>query len=411
MKKYLGILGALALTACGSNGGPLNLGTLTTALFDDADMTDAAIAACPAAVAQVDTVTVTTGVNSTDYTVTINGTAYTITSDASATTTEVSAALVACINGGGASCKNSLPAAGNADVTAADTTDDFTLTADVAGTPFTATEADANLTLAATTANAAAGCNGVLEDTYGADEDTTALIDFLFTAGTSPSETDMIACAKGTVPATWGALGTDLDCNNFTLDVPTGQTQAVSLSATQKVNCNGATAVDGTITVVDTISATLTDAEVVVATTVAGSTSTQTITAVNCKITGNVLNSGGGGVAETTIVLNGSVTSVDHSGKMPLAAADPDTFRVTGNFTVTTDLDGAGAGATTFWTDQINLNASEFDNGTVSVVEGGICLGSAVSFAGARVPAVGATDADDACATVTDQFVPSSDLP
>ncbi len=404
MKKYLGIFGALALAACGSNGGgPLNLGTLTTALFTAANMSGAANTACPAAAAQVDTVTVDTPANTTDYTVTINGTAYTITSDASGTTAEVSAALVACINNGGADCKGSTPAAGNTAVTAADTTSDFTLTADVAGTPFTATEVDANLTLVATTPNA--GCNGVLDDTYGADDDTTAIVDFLLTAGTSPSETDMFECATGAVPAGMG--DTDLDCTTFALDLPMNSLRVVSLSATQKVNCNGATAVDGTITVVDTVTGTVVDASNVESWVPPSDTTdmvwTQTITAVNCKITGDLGLIGGS--AATTIVINGSVTIVDREGHLAPTAADPNTFSATGNFTVTPDLSGGAPTTDTFWTDQINFNASGVDDGTPTM-NGGVCLGSAVALG-----ADNAVDTDDDCAVGTDQFVPVSDLP
>lgn len=76
---------------------------------------------------QLMTVTVDTVANDTDYTCTINGTPFKITSDADATAAEISAALVAAINGGAEP------------VTAADLTGSYTLTADVEGDPFTMT--------------------------------------------------------------------------------------------------------------------------------------------------------------------------------------------------------------------------------------------------------------------------------
>jgi hypothetical protein len=95
--------------------------------------------------AQVTTVTVTAATNSKVYSFIIltGGYSYQIdyTSDGSATTAEISAGLTARVN------------ALNIPITAADTTDEFTLTADVPGTPFTVAEVDSELTVAETTAN------------------------------------------------------------------------------------------------------------------------------------------------------------------------------------------------------------------------------------------------------------------
>lgn len=62
--------------------------------------------------------------DNTDYTVTINGTAFTIDSGSSATATSIATALHTAINGG------------SEPVTSVDNTGSFTVTADVAGTPF-----------------------------------------------------------------------------------------------------------------------------------------------------------------------------------------------------------------------------------------------------------------------------------
>lgn len=71
------------------------------------------------------TVTIDTVENNTDYFTYINGTEFKYTSDADATAAEISAGLVAAINGG------------SEPVTAADLTGTYTLTADVEGDPFT----------------------------------------------------------------------------------------------------------------------------------------------------------------------------------------------------------------------------------------------------------------------------------
>lgn len=100
-----------------------------------------------AKVAQVSTVTIATVANSFAYTVTINGVQFTFTSDVDATDLEIQAGLIAAIN------------AGSEPVTAAAvSTNQVSLTADVAGNAFTAA-VGTNLTLALTTANV-----GVIED-------------------------------------------------------------------------------------------------------------------------------------------------------------------------------------------------------------------------------------------------------
>lgn len=107
-------------------------------------------AATDADVAQVETVTVTTVANSTIYTVTINGVGVSYTSDASATAGEIALGLVAAINASTDPNVSVVTAATSA--VAADTTASLTITADVAGSPFTLT-VGANLSRSTTTAN------------------------------------------------------------------------------------------------------------------------------------------------------------------------------------------------------------------------------------------------------------------
>lgn len=95
-------------------------------------------------VAQVSTITVDTAVNSTAYQFVVNGVPINFTSDASATIAEIHAGLLAAAQGS-AFLKNV--------VTFAGASPNITITADVAGVPFTVTESDANLSLVATTAN------------------------------------------------------------------------------------------------------------------------------------------------------------------------------------------------------------------------------------------------------------------
>jgi hypothetical protein len=95
----------------------------------------------PDNVAQVSTVTVVVQ-DSHAYTVVVNGTAFTYNSDSDATEGEITAGLIAAINAGA----EPVTAGGASGLT-------FTLTADVAGTPFTAQEFDANISIATTTAN------------------------------------------------------------------------------------------------------------------------------------------------------------------------------------------------------------------------------------------------------------------
>lgn len=96
-----------------------------------------------AAVAQVNTVSITSVMNTTVYTVTINGVVCSYTSDADATGSEIQAGLIAAIN---ASAQ-----APNVTATAGAGTS-VTVTSDVAGLGFTIA-VGANLTVASTTAN------------------------------------------------------------------------------------------------------------------------------------------------------------------------------------------------------------------------------------------------------------------
>ncbi len=94
-----------------------------------------------ATVAQVTTVTVTAA-DLHVYTVIINGVEFNFVSDADGTLAEITAGLVAAINGGA----EPVTAGGIVDGT-------FTLTADVAGTPFTVQEFNTNVSYALTTPN------------------------------------------------------------------------------------------------------------------------------------------------------------------------------------------------------------------------------------------------------------------
>jgi len=95
--------------------------------------------------AQVATYTVSGVVDSTVYTLQIDGVAISITSDATATDQEINDALVAAINAEPL-VNGRVIAVGTAATT-------FTVTARYGGVAFVATESDANLTLAQTTAN------------------------------------------------------------------------------------------------------------------------------------------------------------------------------------------------------------------------------------------------------------------
>lgn len=97
-----------------------------------------------ASVAQVDTITVDTAVNSTAYAFTVNGHTITFTSDGTATLSEIQAGLVA--------AGQSVSYLGGV-VTFGGVSPDITITADTAGVPVTTVEADANLSLVATTPN------------------------------------------------------------------------------------------------------------------------------------------------------------------------------------------------------------------------------------------------------------------
>jgi hypothetical protein len=111
----------------------------------DIGFTDKVSRAAGANVAQVATITIDTEANTTAYTFVVNGHTITYTSDASGTFAEIQAGLVAA--GVAMSWLTGV-------VTFGGVSPDVTITADVAGTPMTVTEADSNLTLVATTANA-----------------------------------------------------------------------------------------------------------------------------------------------------------------------------------------------------------------------------------------------------------------
>lgn len=98
--------------------------------------------------AQVSTVTVDTATNSATYTFVCNGVTVTYTADSSTSKTEIRDGLTAAFN-----AEPLLTGSVTAD---ADTTDVVTLTARNGGTGFTVSTTDANLTVATSTANAAA---------------------------------------------------------------------------------------------------------------------------------------------------------------------------------------------------------------------------------------------------------------
>lgn len=97
-----------------------------------------------AAVAQVDTFTIDTVTNGAVYTLTVNGRTVTYTADGSAVNTEIRDGLLAAL----AALSPAEPVTGAS--TGATT---FTITANEAGVPFTAAEADAKLSLVHTTPN------------------------------------------------------------------------------------------------------------------------------------------------------------------------------------------------------------------------------------------------------------------
>ncbi len=118
-------------TATGATSGAHGLLSGARVFIDDALIT------------QVDTVTIDTVLDDTDYTVTIDGVAHTITSDGSATDVEIRDALVSAINAG-AQPVTAAPAASNT----------LTITADVPGAAFTISTG-ANLSDASTRPNVA----------------------------------------------------------------------------------------------------------------------------------------------------------------------------------------------------------------------------------------------------------------
>lgn len=107
-----------------------------------------------AKVAQVSTVTITSAVNAFTYTVTINGNAFNYLSDADATLAEIQAGLVSAINAGSEPV-TAAPSGGNL----------VTLTADVAGNPFSVS-VGTNLSVALTTASV-----GVTEDIQAVEDE------------------------------------------------------------------------------------------------------------------------------------------------------------------------------------------------------------------------------------------------
>ena len=134
--------------------------------------------------AQIDTVNAITVANSTAYTLTINGVVATYTSDADATMAEITLGLVDAIN------------ALSEPVTATDGAGSFTITSDIAGTPFTTVVTAGVMTATTTT-----------ENVDKKDEDT------VFIVGT-PSDPSKRAVISGTgLPILPENLSTDTNSN------------------------------------------------------------------------------------------------------------------------------------------------------------------------------------------------------
>jgi len=98
---------------------------------------------------QIETVTVDTASDDTDYTVTVDGNDITITSDGSATKTEIRDALIDAIN--------NEPLINGTVVAEAGNSDDFTITARIGGVGFTFSESDSNLSSTTTQGDGDAG--------------------------------------------------------------------------------------------------------------------------------------------------------------------------------------------------------------------------------------------------------------
>lgn len=137
---------------------------------------------------QVNTVTVTSAVNSTIYTVTINGVDNTYTSDASATTAEIAAGLAAAINASVDVLVTPVTATYVSGAT-------FTVSADVAGTGFTIA-VGTNLSQAATVANSAATVLSITDM-----RDVTPVVNGLASVSGAAAE-DITFTPAGTIAAT-----------------------------------------------------------------------------------------------------------------------------------------------------------------------------------------------------------------
>ncbi len=209
-----------------------------------------------------------------------------------------------------------------------------------------------------------------------------------------PSADDLIDCVQGTTPAGWPAGECD---ENAFLVLPDSGSVRVTLIASQEADC-GDSAADGTIFVTTTYTLSVTAAGNVDDTEDADQISLFQFR--SCLLTGNIGISGG--TIGTTLFLNGTVTTVMHE---PGDETDPNPFRLrmTGNVTLETDLDGAGAGTEGFWSDSMDMNVTVTDGETFFDINGGACFGAAAQLGGAAN-----TDTDDECAAGGDLFVPAS---
>ncbi|MEW6776760.1 MAG: hypothetical protein AB1405_10730 [Bdellovibrionota bacterium] len=387
--KDPGWIAALALllgaVACGDNGGGINLGTLSEALFTDTDLRNGIGAGCEGGggcdgdIADPEAwgVTVSAVASDESYTLTVDGVDYEIVSDLSATLDEIETALIDCINNGGASCEGGEPASGSS--TAVATQGSVIVSANTPWGDINVTEIDDRLDspVLATTQD--------LEGFLGL---------FQAIGGFQPSADDLIDCAQGTTPVGWPA--DECEDNDF-LALPDSGSRRVTLIASQETDC-GDSAADGTLFVTTTHTVFVTAAGEVDDTENIDETSIFRFT--NCLLTGNIGIAGG--TIGTTLFLNGAITYLRHE---PGEETDENPFRLrmTGRATLETDLDGAGAGTEGFWSDSMDMNVALTDGETFLDINGGLCFGAAVDFGGAAN-----TDTDDECATGGDHFAPAT---
>lgn len=140
-------------------------------------------------ITQVNTVTVTSAVNSTIYTVTINGVDNTYTSDASATTAEIAAGLAAAINASVDVLVTPVTATYVSGAT-------FTVSADVAGAGFTVA-VGTNLSQASTVDNSAATVLSITDM-----RDTIPVVNGVAGGGSGGAAEDISFTPAGTIAAT-----------------------------------------------------------------------------------------------------------------------------------------------------------------------------------------------------------------